>query len=189
MAVIQLATSVDVEQVLGRNLTEVEDVRVGPILDKASELFRIRSRQQFTAGTSLVRLRVLDGAVRLSQRPVVSVESVATVAGIQLEFDLFASEVAVGTSEAFVNVAYTHGGDVPDVVRLCIAEVAKKVLMIDEKASSGQNQFSETAGPFTASGTFAAWAQGGQTMLAPDDLVLADSFRIKRGSLIVQSYE
>jgi hypothetical protein len=26
-------------------------------------------------------------------------------------------------------------------------------------------------------------------MLAPDDNVLADSFRVKRGSLIVQSYE
>lgn len=189
MAVIQLATSVDVEQVLGRNLTEVENIRVGPILDKASELFRIRSRQQFTAGTSLVRLRVLDRTVRLSQRPVVSVESVVAGDGLPLEFDLFASEVSVDTSDAFVKVAYTHGGEVPDVVRLCIAEVAKKVLMIDEKAASGQNQFSETTGPFNMSGTFAAWAQGGQTMLAPDDLALADSFRIKRGSLIVQSYE
>jgi hypothetical protein len=74
-------------------------------------------------------------------------------------------------------------------VRLCIAEVAKKVLLIAEKATVGFNQFSEGVGPFTESGTFATWAQGGQTMLAPDDNVLADSFRVKRGSLIVQSYE
>lgn len=189
MAVIQLAMSVDVEKVLGRELTSTEAIRVDAILDKASELFRIRSGQQFTSGTSLVRLRVLDGVVRLTQRPVVSVESVSTVAGSPLEFSLFASEVSVDASDPFVTVAYTHGGVVPDVVRLCIAEVAKKVLMIAEKATTGLNQFSEGTGPFTESGTFAAWAQGGQTMLAPDDLVLADSFRIKRGSLIVQSYE
>jgi hypothetical protein len=189
VAVIQLATSVDVEEVLGRNLTSLEMGRVNAILDKASELFRVRSRQQFTAGTSLVRLRVLDGVVRLSQRPVVSVESIATIGGIELEFTLFAAEATVNTSEAFVHVAYTHGGEVPDVVRLCIADVAKKVLLIAEKATVGFNQFSEGVGPFTESGTFATWAQGGQTMLAPDDNVLADSFRVKRGSLIVQSYE
>jgi hypothetical protein len=189
VAVIQLATSVDVEEVLGRNLTSLEMGRVNAILDKASELFRIRSRQQFTAGTSLVRLRVLDGVVRLSQRPVVSVESIATIGGIELEFTLFAAEATVNTSEAFVHVAYTHGGVVPDVVRLCIAEVAKKVLMIAPAAAAGMTSNMRVTGPFTEQESFATWAQGGQTMLAPDDIALANSFRIKRGSLIVQSYE
>ncbi len=189
MAVIQLATSADVVSVLGRDLTEIESARVDAILDKASELFRIRSRQEFTDGVSLVRLRVLDGTIRLTQRPVVSVESVETLDGVGVEFTLFASEVRVDSSEAFLNVAYTHGGEVPDVVRLCIAEVAKRVLVIPEMANAGMNQFSQTTGPFNESGTFANWAVGGQTMLAPDDLALADTFKIRRGSLIVQSYE
>lgn len=186
MPVEQLASKTDVEAALGRTLTPEETAKVGSILDKASELFRIRSGQQFTFGDSLVRLKVNGGSVRLPQRPVVSVSSVTDDDDTGVPFDLFGSVLTVPrTSDRFVRVQYKHGGDVPEVVRLCIAEVAKKVLSIDPKAASGLTQFGRTLGPFSRQYTYATWAQGGQTMLAPDDAVLADSFKIRLGQTIV----
>src|SRR5690554_1298715 len=127
MAVVQLASSEDVVDALGRDLTDSEELKVGAILDKASELFRNRSGQQFTPGTSSVRLRVVADKVTLPQRPVVSVESVVedVAGGAAVPFDLFQSALTLDYPRGgdFVRVAYTHGGDVPDLVRLTIAEI------------------------------------------------------------------
>jgi len=187
MAVTQLASANDVAESLGRDLTTEESTKVESILDKASELFRLRSGQQFTAGSSLVRLKVNGGVVRLPQRPVVSVESVTDDEGYPVGYTRFGSVLTtVLRSHQFVRVSYTHGGDVPDVVRLCIADIARKVLEIPADARGGLSQFSTTDGPFSNSGTYASWAVGGQTMLAPDDAALADTFRGHYGSVIVQ---
>lgn len=190
MAVVQLATSVDVVAVLGRDLTPDEDAKVGAILDKASELFRRASGQTFTAGTSLVRLKVTADYVVLPQRPVVSVESVIVdeAGGASIAYELFQSRLILTDVSAgdMVRVAYTHGGVVPDVVRLCIADIARKVLELDPAAVAGKTQATRTAGPFTESATYATWAVGGQTMLAPDDERLARSFRpVGRGSVVL----
>lgn len=188
MAVTQLASAADVKAALGRDLTSDESARVGAILDKASELFRLRSGQQFTSGTSDVRLKSNGGIVRLVQRPVVSVESVTTDDGAPVAFELVGSSLHTNLrSHEFARVQYTHGGTVPDLVRLTVAEIAKKVLAVPADARSGLSQFSRTDGPFTDSGTYAAWAVGGQTMLSPDDAAIADSFRVRGGSVIVQS--
>jgi hypothetical protein len=79
MAVTQLAMTADVRAALGRDLTTVETIRAEPILDKASELFRNRSGQDFTAGTSTVRLKVNGGKVYLPQRPATAVTKVVIV--------------------------------------------------------------------------------------------------------------
>lgn len=172
---------------LGRGLTALEAARVGAILDKASELFRLRSGQQFTPGSTVQRLKANGGRVRLTQRPVTAVTSVLDDGGSAVAFTRIASVLTVGIrSHEFVTVAYTHGGDVPDLVRLCIADVAKMVLQISAKATEGVTQHSESVGPFSRAETYAAWAVGGATRLAPDDLAVADSFKIKHGSVIVQ---
>lgn len=187
MAVDQLASVEDVKEALGRDLTPEELIKVEPILDKASELFRLRSGQQFTPGASTVRLKVNGGEVRLPQRPVVDVEAVTLDDGSAVAFDLFGSVLTTSLrSHAFVRVTYTHGGDVPEVVRLCIADIGRKVLEIPKAARGGLSQFSKTDGPFSESGTYAAWAVGAQTMLAPDDNALADTFRVRYGNAIVQ---
>lgn len=186
MAVVQLASAEDVEAVLGRDLTVDEAARVGSILDKASELFRRRSGQQFTAGESAVRLKVNGGKVYLTQRPVASVISVTDDDGTDVDHDLFGQWLTVPRiSHQFVRVTYGHGGDVPDLVRLTVAEVAKKVLSIDKNATAGVIQHQDTAGPFSRNDTYATWAQGGQTMLAPADLEVADSFRVRVPSVWV----
>lgn len=187
MAVTQLASTADVVAALGRELTSDEFARVGAILDKASELFRRRSGQQFTEGTSEVRLKVNGGKVFLPQRPVTAVTSVVDDDGDAVEYTQFKQWLTVPLlSHEFATVTYTHGGEVPDVVRLCIADIARKVLGISPKAMSGAVQATVTAGPYSRNETYATWAQGGQTMLAPDDAALADSFRIRIPNVIVQ---
>lgn len=189
--VVPLADASDVEEMLGRHLTSAEQDRVSGILDKASELFRRRSGQQFTPGESTVRLKVTAGHVTLVQRPVVSVESVTDDCdpGRPVRHDLFASQLRVHgiDSGEFVRVTYTHGGDVPDTVRLCIADLARRVLEIAPAAISGVTQHGETTGPFTEQNTYAAWAIGGQTMLSPDDAALAESYRVRTRGSIIQS--
>ena len=196
MAVVQLASESDVVAAMGRALTSEESAKVGAILDKASELFRLRSGQQFTAGTSDVLLRVTADRIVLPQRPVVSVESVQydrlavdPILVYPIQFELYKSRLTVYyvRSGELVRVKYTHGGEVPDLVRLTVAEVAKKVLSISKKAQAGMVQSSSTEGPFSDSATYATWAQGGQTMLAPDDAVTAESFRVKTYAPILQT--
>lgn len=188
MAVVQLASESDVEDVLGRALTSSESGRVDAILDKASELFRRRSGQQFAAGRSTVRLKVNGGRVYLSQRPVNSITSIVDGSGDAVDYDLFDQWLQVPLlSHQFVTVTYTHGGAVPDLVRLAVAEIAKKVLLINPNAAAGLTQHTETSGPFTQSDTYATWAQGGQTMLAPADDALAQSYNFRPPRVIVTS--
>lgn len=180
MAVVQLAAQVDVEAALGRNLTPDEEARAGAILDKASELFRLASGQQFDAGRSEVRVKVNGGKAFLRQTPVTDVLSVTDDAGNDVPFTVFKRWVTVPKiSHEFVIVDYEHGGEVPDLVRLTIADVARQVLAIDPVASTGVSQFSETTGPFTDQLTYASWAQGGATRLSPEDQAVARSFRVK----------
>jgi len=184
VAVIQLATSDDVVASLGRALTPTETARVGAILDKASEVFRFRSGQRFTAGTSTVRLKVNGGRVHLPQHPAVSVATVTDDAGATVPFTVFGQWLSVGlSSDMFVTVEYDHGGEVPDVVRLSLADHAARALLIPLPALAGVTQHSETMGPFAESDTYAAWAVA--RTLSPDDDALAKSFRVKVPGVIV----
>lgn len=179
MTVVQLASADDVVEVLGRALTSEEARRVEPILDKASELFRRESGQQFTPGTSECRLRVRDGdTAYLPQNPVVSVESVTDDDGNDVEYRRFKQAVTLDCAcHLWVRVEYTHGGDVPDLVRLAVAEIGAVVLRIDEAALGGASQSQETVGPFSRQASYAAWALGGATRLSADDITLARSYR------------
>lgn len=179
MAVVQLASSTDVVAALGRAITTEEAAKVGAILDKASELFRARSGQQFTEATSTVRVRNRAGVVTLPQRPVTAVSAVVDDDGSDVTYtfdDRFQFEVE--STEKYLTVTYTHGGAVPDLVRLTIAEIAKKVLLIPADAAAGMTASMRTTGPFMDQLSYATWAQGGQTMLAPADDQVALSYRI-----------
>lgn len=178
MAVVQLATAMEVAESFGRDLTPSEQARVGAVLDKASELFRLESGQQFTPGESEARVKVNGGRVFLRQAPVVEVTSVTDDHGRDVPFTLFKQWLTVPKgSHEFVIVSYSHGGEVPDLVRLTVADVTRQVLSINPNAAEGVSQYSETTGPFTEQFTYASWAQGGAARLAPDDVAVARSFR------------
>ena len=187
MAVTQLASVVDVVAVLGRDLTPEEESRVDAVLDKLSELFRRESGQQFTAGTSTVRLKVNGGRVYLPQVPLVEVASVVDDDAVAVEFTAAGSWLSTGlASHEFVTVEYSHGGEVPDLVRLAVADAARQVLSVDSYAASGVSQRGVTTGPFSDQFTYATWAQGGSSRLSPDDVALARSFRVKVPTTWVQ---
>lgn len=183
-----LATIDDVEKQLGRDLSASEKIRVEPILAKVSALFRLEAKQEFTAGESVVRLRVSGGKVYLPQRPVVDVESVVDDHGAAVDFTRFKQWLTVCRgSHEFVTVTYSHGGEVPDLVRLAVADIVRKVLSIAPEAVTGATQASTTSGPFTDSATYAAWAVGGQTLLAPEDKATARTFRVKPPKVTVMT--
>jgi len=156
-----------------------------------SEQFRRRSGQTFTTSTPTVRLKVNGGRVYLTQRPVTSVTSVVDSAGAAVTYTHAGQWLTIDSastscsSDAFVTVTYAAGGAVPDVVRLRIADIARRILMIPATTAGGSTKHSETRGPFSVSDEYAAWAVGGQTMLSPDDSALADSYRVRVPSVVV----
>lgn len=185
---VALADRDDVEAALGRPLTPAEEGRVGFILEKVSDLFRLEAGQLFTPSESTVRRKVDGGRVLLPQRPVVEVERVQTDDGRAVTWTRLGQWLTVPLpSTAFVVVTYKHGGVVPDLVRLTVADVVKKVLLIDERAASGVSQYGHTEGPFSEQSTYAAWAQGGQASLSPEDKAIARSFRLRAPHVWVQS--
>lgn len=203
-----LADISDVTALLGgRELTEGEAARATAMLAQVSARFRREARQDFTPGASMVRLRVVGGAVVLQQWPAVEVLSVEDDAGQPVPFQHRGQEVQVsgdgvtlaenadGTPAApvrypigfpaqrapFVTVTYLHGSEtVPADVVGAIAGAVQRALTLDGDASSGANQVTDTAGTFSRTRQFAAWAVGGQVTLSPDDLALARSYRVAR---------
>lgn len=175
-----LASIDDVEAAFGRDLTEQEKDRVGFILAKASELFRRESGQHFTHGETVARVKVNGGRAFLKQHPVVKVHSVTDGRGNDVSFTIEGQWIVTRSlSHEFLTVGYEHGGGVPELVRLTVADIARQVLSINPRAVTGITQASTTTGPFSDQYTYATWAQGGATRLAPDDLAIARSFRKK----------
>lgn len=186
-----LATDVDVVAQLGRALTSAEQDRVDGILAKASALFRREARQDFTPGTSTVRLKVEAGWVRLEQAPATSVSAVVDDDAADVDHVLSGQWLTVareGTplvSHEFVTVTYDHGGTVPDLVRITVAEIAAKVLRIPAQAAAGIVTQQRSAGGFQETNTYAAWAVGTATTLSPEDRATARSFRYRGTKVIV----
>lgn len=188
MAVTQIASLDDVEAVMGRTLTSAETPLADFALDKASEMFRREAKQRFTSGSSTVRLKINGGRVRLTQYPVVTVSTVVNDDAEAVTYTRVGQWLNVSLSSGqYVTVTYSHGGDAPDLVRLAIAEVAARHVLLDDQARKGVSQFAHTEGPFTESGTFAAWAVGGQVTLSPEDKALARSFRAVVPTILVAS--
>ncbi|WP_336630006.1 MULTISPECIES: hypothetical protein [unclassified Microbacterium] len=177
-----LASSTDVSALLGRDLTSAEAAQVEALLTQASALFRMASRRSFTAGESLVRLKVNGGEVRLPETPVVNVSAVTDDDGNPVPFTQFQGTLTVPLlSHRFVRVAYTHGSDaVPELVVSTVAGMVARVMSIDPKAKSGVVQHQTTATPYSENDTYASWAIGGQVMLSPADMDVAKNMRPTR---------
>lgn len=182
MMAIPLAGIDDVENAMGRTLTDDERKRVGHILQKASELFRQEAGQQFTPGVSTARLKVNGGDVVLRQRPVTAVTQVVDDDGHDVPYRQIRPHLlrtGLGSHE-HVTVTYQHGDLlVPERVRLTIADIARTILSIAPEAVTGVTQIAETTGPFSDNTSYATWAQGGKTDLSNADKAVARSFRVR----------
>lgn len=204
-----LASVDDVEALTG---PIADRLRIETLLNLVSARFCREARQEFTPGESTTRLQVVDRVVTLPQSPVVAVTAVTGDDGTAYAWTVPAptgreiviecggemmlrpgliieSPGSAARRPSHVLVTYSHGGDVPDPVRLCVADAVRRALSIDEAAAAGATSVTEsdTRGPFSRSRTrqFASWAVGGQALLSPDDVALARSYRVRAPRLWV----
>lgn len=170
-----LATIADVEARLGRALSEAEESKATAWLTDASAMFVQRAVQKFEVGESTVRLFPRDGIVRLVQRPVIEIISVVDLDGVELDYtyDGFQSLYELGSYSPVI-VNYEHGSDIiPDDVVAVVAGMVVRTLQIPADAAAGVQQ--QTVGPFSQS--YASWAVGGQVLMSPADIQVANSYR------------
>lgn len=187
MAETSLASLEDVVALLGRDLTSAETIKATALLAKASALFREEAGRLFAAGTSTVRLKANGGRVYLPE-PIASIGSVVDDRGAPVAYVRRGQwlDTRLG-SDAFVTVEYAHTADVPELARWTVAEVAVTVLTLAPSAASGITQSTTSAGPFSVSETYAAWAVGGKAALSPADTATARTFRPKVPTVWAQS--
>jgi hypothetical protein len=183
MTVTSLASVDDVSQAIGRSLTVEETSRAQHVLDLLSEKFRNESGQTFTVDQYTHRMKADGGLIRFPRTPLRNVISVVSDSLEPLAWTVEGNAIRVPVlgSDGFATVTYKAGYEqVPDVVRLQIADEAQKIISINPKAREGYTQTTEVTGPLTDGGTFGAWAVGGQAMLSPDSIALARRFRPRK---------
>lgn len=184
-----LATPDDVGRVLQRAFTDEESGVVEDFIAKASSLFReAAGKRQFTPGSSTVRLRVVGGRVRLDQSPVTAVTSVVDDTGADVAFIRNGRWLNISECSRFVTITYLHGStDIPDDVRVTVAEIAARALSIPTEVLGGLRSFSDTAKDFSQQGTYDAGSIGAQVFLTSNDREVADAYCWPGGHVIVQT--
>ena len=172
-----LATIADVEARLGRSLTAGETTKANAWLTDASSMFVQRAIQKFEVSESTVRLFPRDGVVRLVQRPVIEIITVKDIDGTEIDYtyDGFQSLYELGAYTPVI-VNYEHGSDtIPDDVVAVVAGMVVRTLQIPADAAAGIQQ--QSVGPFSQS--YANWAVGGQVLMSPADIQVANYYRDK----------
>lgn len=193
-----LAELSDVEDRLGRDLTDTETGRTVAALRDASAVVRRYTRRTFTAETTTQRLRPVGYTVRLLQRPVTAVTAVSVIGdgGTAIPIPAWAwdggSELWVyGDSEQVINlpeaiadlwayrtpmveVTYTHGfAEIPDDVVAVVA--GKAVVALSLPASGGGVMSSETADAYSYQ--LAGFARSGPLGLSQADREILNAYR------------
>ena len=179
---MELANIDDVTAAIGRPLTEEEIARACFLLKQLSAKFLQEARAAFEVTEYTHRVKVNRGHARPPRTPLVAVTRVVDDQGASVTWSLGHGFVSVPlTSDQFVVITYTAGHEtVPDIVRGCIADEARRILTIDVRAATGQTQSSVTAGPFTEAASFATHVVGAQAMLSPDAIAIARAYRPRR---------
>lgn len=168
-------------------MTDEEAASCDDLLAAASEIFRDAAVQQFTPGSSTVRLKVNGGRVRLNEAPCTAVQSVIDDDGDDVPFTRNGRWLSVDAdSSQFVTVTYEHGGDVPAAVRVAVAEMVARALIVPEDVIAGARSTSDNAGPFSQATTWGGSSQSGAMRMSPSDLALAQSYRWPGGQVVVQ---
>lgn len=175
-----LATTTDVETRLGRSLTESETAKAEALLEDASALVVGYTGQQFLPGESYNLLQVKQGKkIRLTQRPVTDVLAITTTDGDDVTWTWDGFQTIVIDSVFVCNgdrlvVAYEHGNEtVPRDIVAVVASMVARTISIPTEAAAGVTQ--QTVGPFSV--TYAAWAVGGQVMIAPAEQITLNRYR------------
>lgn len=171
MSLPALAAQEDIEARLGRSLAPQEQARITALLIDVSAAVRNRSGQKFSRLQSTVRLRAIDGKLRLIQKPVISVDQlevvnwdgtttpytpgvwwfdgIDTIAGVTLESTVIVNSPAIWADRimpAAFQVTYTHGdAEVPDDILALVCSVTLRAL----GAAAPSGMVSETVGQYS----------------------------------------
>lgn len=182
-----LADSSDVEKILQRSLTAEESDSCDDLLEAASAMFRDAANQDFTPGSSTVRLKVNGERVRLDQRPCTAVQSVVDDNGNDVSFTRNGCWLTVDAdSSRFLTISYEHGGDVPVAVRLAVAEMVSRALTVPGDVLAGARSTSDGAGPYSQSTSWGNGENSSLLRLSDSNLGLAQSYLWPGGQVIVQ---
>lgn len=173
-----LATVADLQDRLGRALDATETTRAGALLEGASARVRTYTGQQFEQSTTTNRLRVRNGSIRLSQRPVTAVTTVKDTDGNVLTHTWHAGDrldVADQLTGVWLDVTYTHGyATIPDDIVEVVCQMVLRTFGLPSE-SAGITQ--QAAGSFSYSVSAAA-AAGAVGMLADERAALAPYRRV-----------
>lgn len=179
-----LATPTDVAHALGledeNSFTTSQSVRASLLLDKVSSMFRIAAQRVFTSGQLDVRLMVTGGRVQLTETPA-TIESVTDCDGNSVDYVLDGKTLLVNyPTGVFLDVSYTFDDQVPDAVRVAVAETVARYLTVDPLSAQAQSTDLQ-AGDFRQ--RFASWVSS-SVQLPGEVLELAKSFRYP-GNVVV----
>ena len=176
-----LATTDDLEAVLGRTLTDTEATRAAALLVQASAVVRRASSQDFTQAETVIRSHVRDAFVVLPQRPVNGVSSVQDIDGNDVWFQWDGLDrIIVDPSRAInefelntlayppptIDVTYDHGfaatdddppvSTIPADVVAVVCQIVLRTLGQDPTASGMQQEsiagYSYSVGSAAAAG-------------------------------------
>lgn len=167
--------------------TITDEDRAEALLASASAVVRNYTGQDFTADTTTDRVKVRKGRVRLPQRPVSDVVSVADVNGNAItDYELVNDVLIVSSSVPdtwaweprrfsldFVDVEYTHGYDtIPDDIIAVVCQIAARAY--GTPATDAGVQSESVSGYSYAIGAAAA---AGPTGLLSDERAVLDAYR------------
>lgn len=184
-----LATVDDLEEHLGRALTDAEAARSASLLDGASGAVRTYTGQDFTTAETTARLPVRRRIVRLPQRPVTAVDTVEDTNGNAVAFTWLGDdrvEVAANVPDSWawvpwsngittVDITYTHGYDIvpAEIIDIVCAKVGR---VLDAPSA---NVTAMALGD--ASQSFGAIGAAGIAGFFPDEKALLDIYRRQVG--------
>lgn len=179
-----LATPTDVAHALGLDgedsLSPSQSVRAPLLLEKVSGMFRVAAQRVFTAGQLNVRLMVSGGRIQLTEMPA-TIESVTDCDGNAVDYVQDGKTLLVNhPTGVFLNVVYTFDDQVPDSVRVAVAETVARYLTVDPLSAQAQSTDLQ-AGDFRQ--RFASWVSS-SVQLPGEVLELAKSFRYP-GNVVV----
>lgn len=194
-----LATVADLEARLERDLDGTEITRAEALLKGASARVRSYTGQQFDlVADDEQRIRVKSGKVRLPQRPVTAVSSIADMSGNDVAFTWHAGDLvhldALGviprfdlepyrSPPAWVDVTYSHGyTTIPDDVVEVVCQMALRAFGTPAETSGISREsiddYSYSVG--------AAAASGALGMLS-DERAALDVYRRRGGTIRVST--
>lgn len=171
-----LASVEDLEVRLGRTFTSTETDRAEALLADASAAVQAYTGQQFTVGTSTVRLQVRNGTVRPPQSPISTITGIANIEGAALDHVWYAGPTVAVTGSidgSWVDVTYDHGyEELPADIVAVVCQVAGRAMGVPAD-QGGIAQ--ESIGNYSYSVGVAAAA--GSVGLLNDERAVLDRYR------------